>query len=63
MHKDEIVKETRRWRDEYARKFNYDLDLMFADLKRKEAQSGREYTSLADDKMKKSKSTGTKKAA
>ncbi|MGH9947009.1 MAG: hypothetical protein ACRD6X_07425 [Pyrinomonadaceae bacterium] len=49
MRTDEIVEETRRLRDEYASKFNYDLDLMFADLKRKEAESGREYISFVKE--------------
>jgi hypothetical protein len=31
---DPIVEEVRRFRDEHARKFNYDLDAIFDDLKR-----------------------------
>lgn len=33
-----IVEEVRRIRDEHAAKFDYDLDAIFADLKRLEAQ-------------------------
>jgi hypothetical protein len=37
MWTDPIVEETRRIRDEHARKFNYDLSAIFADIKRFEA--------------------------
>jgi hypothetical protein len=46
MVHDEILEEIWRIRDEYARSFNYDLDAIFSDLKRKEAQSGREHVNL-----------------
>lgn len=36
--KDEIVEEVRRAREAYAAKFNYDLALMFEDLKKKETE-------------------------
>jgi hypothetical protein len=36
---DPIVEEVRRFRDEHAAKFNYDLDAIYADLKRMEAES------------------------
>ncbi|MEX2317933.1 MAG: hypothetical protein WD669_12320 [Pirellulales bacterium] len=38
--RDSIVEEVRRARDEYARKFNYDLDAICADLRRQEQESG-----------------------
>ena len=63
MHEDEIVKETRRLRDEYAKKFNYDVDLIYEDLKRKEAESGRTYVSFADKKVPARTAKGTKRAA
>jgi hypothetical protein len=50
MHEDEIVKETRRLRDEYAKQFNYDLDLIFEDLQKKQRESGRKYVSFSDKK-------------
>ncbi len=50
MHEDEIVKETRRLRDEYAKQFNYDLDLIFEDLQKKQRESGRTYVSFSDKK-------------
>jgi hypothetical protein len=34
--RDEIVAEVRRAREEYAAKFNYDLDAIIADLRRKQ---------------------------
>jgi hypothetical protein len=36
---DPIVEEIRRIREEHAAEFNYDLDAIFADLKRLEAES------------------------
>ncbi len=55
MHEDEIVKETRRLRDEYAKQFNYDLDLIFEDLQKKQKVSGRKYVSFSGKKVKVSK--------
>ncbi len=40
---DEIMAEVRRVRDEYAASFNYDLNLMYQDLKRIEKESGLEF--------------------
>ncbi len=37
---DEIVEEIRRVREEHAAKFNYDIDAIFADLKRLESERG-----------------------
>ena len=61
MKEDEIVKETRRLRDEYAKKFNYDLDLIFEDLQKKQKESGRKYVSFSDKK--KEQDEDVKKAA
>lgn len=36
MWEDKIVKEIHRIRDEYAKSLNYDLRLIFADLRKKE---------------------------
>lgn len=52
MIKDEIVEETRRLRDEYAKQFDYDLRKMFEDLKKKQKESGRKYVSLSGKKDK-----------
>jgi hypothetical protein len=51
MIQDEILQETWRIRDEYARSFNYDLDAIFCDLKRREAQSSREHVKLPARKL------------
>jgi len=36
MWKDEILEEIYKYREEYARSFNYDLDAIFADLRKKQ---------------------------
>ena len=46
---DPMVAEVRRIRDEYAAKFNYDLNAIFRDIKERERKSGRTYVSFADD--------------
>ena len=63
MREDEIVKETRRLRDEYAKQFNYNLDLIFEDLLKKQNESGRKYVSFSDKKNKKQEIEDIKKAA
>jgi hypothetical protein len=47
MWTDEIVEEIHRIREEYAKSFNYDLDAIFVDLRKKEAESGREVVNLS----------------
>lgn len=44
---DEIVEEIHRIREEYAKSFNYDLDAIFTDLRKKQAESGREVVTLS----------------
>ena len=46
MIDDPIVDEVRAARDEYARRFNYDLDAICRDLQQKQAQSGRKLVSF-----------------
>jgi hypothetical protein len=46
MIEDPIVDEVRKARDELARRFNYDLDALCADLQQKQAQSGRKVVSF-----------------
>ena len=43
---DEIVEEVRRVRDEYAKKFNYDISAICADIRRKQAESDRKVVSF-----------------
>ena len=40
MWRDEIVEEVRRVRDEHAARFNYDLDAIVADFKKREREGG-----------------------
>ncbi len=51
MWKDEIVEEVRRVRDEYAAKFNYDLDAIYEDIKTQEKQTKRKVVSLPPRKV------------
>ena len=44
--KDPIVEEVRKARDEYARKFNYDIDLICDDLQKRQRLSGDRFVSL-----------------
>ena len=46
MWKDEIVEEVRKAREEYAAKFNHDIDAIYRDIKLREAESGREFVSF-----------------
>lgn len=48
--KDEIIEEIHKYREEYAKKFNYDIDLIFEDLQKKQRESGRKYVSFSDKK-------------
>ncbi len=41
MYDDPIVAETRKLRDEYARRFNYDLDAICRDLQEQQSRSDR----------------------
>ncbi len=46
MIDDPIVAEVRNARDEYARRFNYDLDAICKDLQQRQAQAGRKVVSF-----------------
>jgi hypothetical protein len=46
MYKDPIVEELRKARDEYAKKFNYDLDAICQDLQKKQEQPGKKVVSF-----------------
>ena len=50
MSHDPIVDEVRRIRDEYAKRFNYDLRAIYLDLKEKEQQSPRKKVSFPPKK-------------
>lgn len=46
MWKDPIVEEIRRIREEYAKRFNYNLDAIVRDIIEKQQKSGRKLVSL-----------------
>lgn len=46
MVKDEIVEEVHRIREEYAAKFDHDIDRIYEDIKRREAESNKELVSF-----------------
>jgi hypothetical protein len=47
MLQNEILDEIRKIREEHAKSFNYDLDAMFADWQKKQAESGKEVVNLS----------------
>lgn len=46
MWKDKIVEEVRRIRDEQAAKFNYDIEAIVADARKRQTESGRKTVSF-----------------
>ena len=46
MSRDPIVEEVRHYRDEYAKRFTYDLQAIYRDLKEKQEKSGRKVVSF-----------------
>ena len=48
---DPIVDEVRRVRDEYAARFDYDLDAIFRDIKEQEKKSGRKFVSYPPQRL------------
>ena len=52
MIDDPIVAEVRKARDEYARRFNYDLDAICKDLQERQSQSGRNVVSFPPKRSK-----------
>ena len=46
MFKDEIVEEIHRIREEYAAKFDHDIDAIYEDIRRRQAVSDREFVSF-----------------
>ena len=63
MWTDEIVEEIHQIREAYAKSFNYDLDAIFEDLRKKEAESGREVVNLSRKPSLKSRWSGRAKDA
>ena len=54
--KDPIVEEVRRARTAHAKKFNYDLKAIFADIRKQQEKSGYNYVSLPAKRISVSKS-------
>jgi hypothetical protein len=50
MWKDPIVEETRRLREQYAASLNHDIDAIFEDLQRRQAQSTKKPVSFSPRK-------------
>ncbi len=46
MNDDPIVEEVRKARNEYAKKFDYDLDAICRDLQKKQEQPGKQVVSF-----------------
>ncbi len=55
MIEDPIVEEVRKARNDYAKRFDYDLDAICRDLKEKQRKSGRELVSFSPKPARKSK--------
>ncbi len=60
MWRDPVVEEVRSIRDAYAKRFNYDLDAIVDDLRKKEAQGDRE---LVEPAPRKAEGLPSKKSA
>ncbi len=58
MIEDPIVEEVRKARDDYARRFGYDLDAICRDLKEKQRRGGREVVSFPPKPVRRSKIAG-----
>jgi hypothetical protein len=46
MWKDPIVEEVRRLRDQYASQLGYDIDRIFQDIQKRQAQTGKKLLSF-----------------
>ena len=53
MWRDPIVEEVRRYRQDYAAQFNYDLKAICQDLREKQKKSGRKIVSLSPKRVQK----------
>ena len=49
MWNDEIVEETRQWREEYAARFDHDLEAIVRDLQEQQKQSLQEIIRLTQE--------------
>ena len=53
MWKDPVVEETRKIREQYANKFNHDIDAIYEDIQRRQALSVKKPVSLPARKLSK----------
>lgn len=60
---DDIIEELHRVRENYAQTFNFDIDLMFADLRKKQAERNQKVVSFAANRVAKLDLPIDKKAA
>ena len=51
MWRDPIVEEVRNIREAHARKFNYDLEAIFREIKKQEKTSGRKFISFTPKRI------------
>jgi hypothetical protein len=63
MAEDPIVAEVRKAREEYAARFNHDVDAMIRDLQEKTRKSGRRVVSLPPRRIQPEKASATEQAA
>jgi fibrillarin-like rRNA methylase len=54
MWKDPVVEETRKLREQYASKFNHNVDAIYEDIQQRQAQSVKKPVSLPSRKPSKS---------
>lgn len=48
MHKDLIVEEVRKYRQQWAARFGYDIEAMAADLRKREGKDGHRVVNLQE---------------
>jgi hypothetical protein len=63
MWRDPIVEEIHRYRQQYAARFNYDLDAMCDDIESRQGKDGRKIVSLPPRRIAKPADAGEKPAA
>lgn len=58
MSRDPVVDEIRTIRDEYAKRFDYDLDTIYRDIKKQEKESGRHFMTCPPKRIQPVKTVG-----
>ena len=51
MYTDPIIDEIRKYRDQYAARFNYDVKAMLEDIRRRQKESGRKTVTRTPKRM------------